>query len=94
VEFSSIRPLKYLFELVVLSNSFPKNKEDVEFGNENVIVLNDSISPSLYNFEVLGKPHELAVWGRGNFQPEQMIADCQKIIEVESQMFGGLPYDR
>jgi predicted metalloprotease with PDZ domain len=48
----------------------------------------------LYNFEVLGKPHELAVWGKGNFQPEQMIADCQKIIEVESQMFGGLPYDR
>jgi predicted metalloprotease with PDZ domain len=48
----------------------------------------------LYNFEVLGKPHELAVWGKGNFQPKQMIADCQKIIEVESQMFGGLPYDR
>jgi predicted metalloprotease with PDZ domain len=48
----------------------------------------------LYNFEVLGKPHELAVWGKGNFQPQQMIADCQKIIEVESQIFGGLPYDR
>ncbi|MTJ11716.1 M61 family metallopeptidase [Anabaena sp. UHCC 0187] len=48
----------------------------------------------LYKFEVLGKPHELAVWGKGNFQPEQMIADCQKIIEVEAQMFGGLPYDR
>ena len=48
----------------------------------------------LYKFEILGKPHELAVWGKGNFQPQQMIADCQKIIEVESQMFGGLPYDR
>ena len=40
------------------------------------------------------KPHELAVWGKGNFQPQKMIVDCQKIIEVEAQMFGGLPYDR
>ncbi len=48
----------------------------------------------LYKFEVLGKSHELAVWGKGNFQPQQIIADCQKIIAVEAQMFGGLPYDR
>lgn len=48
----------------------------------------------LYKFEVLGKPHELAVWGKGNFQAQQIIADCQKIIKVESQIFGGLPYER
>lgn len=48
----------------------------------------------LYNFEVLGKPHELAIWGQGNFQAQQMIADIQKIIQVEAQMFGGLPYQR
>ncbi|MFN6325562.1 MAG: M61 family metallopeptidase [Aphanizomenon sp.] len=48
----------------------------------------------LYKFAVLDKPHELAVWGKGNFQPQKMIVDCQKIIEVEAQMFGGLPYDR
>ncbi|AFZ22749.1 putative protease with the C-terminal PDZ domain [Cylindrospermum stagnale PCC 7417] len=48
----------------------------------------------LYHFEVLGKPHELAIWGQGNFQPQRMIADFQKIIEVEAQMFGGLPYQR
>ncbi|MCC5631261.1 M61 family metallopeptidase [Nostoc sphaeroides CHAB 2801] len=48
----------------------------------------------LYNFEVLGKPHELAIWGQGNFQAQQMIADIQKIIQVEAQMFGGLPYER
>jgi predicted metalloprotease with PDZ domain len=48
----------------------------------------------LHNFEVLEKPHELAIWGKGNFQPQRMISDFQKIIEVEAQMFGGLPYDR
>ncbi|MDF5708064.1 MAG: M61 family metallopeptidase [Nostoc sp. S4] len=48
----------------------------------------------LYKFEVLGKPHELAVWGQGNYQAQQMIADIKKIIRVEAQMFGGLPYER
>ncbi|MBW4558624.1 MAG: M61 family metallopeptidase [Trichormus sp. ATA11-4-KO1] len=48
----------------------------------------------LYHFEVLGKPHELAIWGQGNLQPQRMIADIQKVIQVEAQMFGGLPYER
>ncbi|HYW18437.1 MAG TPA: M61 family metallopeptidase [Nodularia sp. (in: cyanobacteria)] len=47
-----------------------------------------------YYFEVLGKPHELAVWGEGNLQSQQAIADIQKVIQVEAQMFGGLPYER
>lgn len=48
----------------------------------------------LYKFDVLGKSHELAIWGKGNYQAEEMIADFKKIIEVEAGMFGGLPYDR
>lgn len=48
----------------------------------------------LYDFEVLGVPHQLAVWGQGNFDPTCAIADIAKIIQVEAQMFGGLPYDR
>ena len=48
----------------------------------------------LYDFEVLGKPHELAIWGDGNVHAERMIADIQKIIQVEAEMFGGLPYER
>lgn len=51
-------------------------------------------SHQLYKFEVLGKPHELAIWGQGNYQAQQMIADIQKIIQVEAQMFRGLPYQR
>ncbi|MBD1907749.1 M61 family metallopeptidase [Funiculus sociatus GB2-A5] len=48
----------------------------------------------LYHFEVMGKPHELAIWGKGNAEAERMIPDMQKIIEVEAQLYGGLPYDR
>lgn len=48
----------------------------------------------LYDFEVLSKPHQLAIWGQGNAKPERIIEDTKKIIEVEAEMFGGLPYDR
>lgn len=45
-------------------------------------------------FEALDKPHELVVWGTGNYSVSQLIADIQKIIAVEATLFGGLPYDR
>ncbi len=45
-------------------------------------------------FEVLGKPHEFVIWGKGNVDPEALVADTQKIIETEAKLFGGLPYDR
>lgn len=48
----------------------------------------------VYKFEVLGKSHELAIWGKGNIEPKRVINDLQKIIEVEAEIFGGLPYDR
>ncbi|MDJ0660573.1 MAG: M61 family metallopeptidase [Crocosphaera sp.] len=48
---------------------------------------------AIYSFEVLGKPHQYAIWGTGNIQPNQLIEDTQKIIETEAELFGGLPYD-
>ena len=51
-------------------------------------------SHQIYNFEVLGKPHQLAIWGQGNVNPEGVIEDTKKIIEVEAKIFGGLPYER
>src|ERR687885_755887 len=51
-------------------------------------------SHQVYNFQVLGKPHQLAIWGQGNADPEQIIEDTKKIIEVEAELYGGLPYDR
>jgi predicted metalloprotease with PDZ domain len=47
-----------------------------------------------YEFEVQGKPHQLTVWGENNLEPERLIADIQKVIQVESKIFDGLPYDR
>ncbi|MDJ0598367.1 MAG: M61 family metallopeptidase [Crocosphaera sp.] len=47
----------------------------------------------IYSFEVLGKPHQYAIWGTGNIQPNKLIEDTQKIIETEAKLFGGLPYD-
>lgn len=49
---------------------------------------------AVYEFEVLTKPHQLAVWGEGNLEPERLIPDIQKLIQVEADLFGGLPYDR
>ncbi|ELR99379.1 M61 family metallopeptidase [Gloeocapsa sp. PCC 73106] len=46
----------------------------------------------LYEFTVLEKKHRLAVWGEGNFEAKKVIADIQKIIEVESNLYRGLPY--
>ena len=48
----------------------------------------------LYEFEVLDKPHQLAIWGQGNANAKRIIADTQKIIEVEADLFGGLPYEK
>ncbi|EKQ69755.1 putative protease with the C-terminal PDZ domain [Leptolyngbyaceae cyanobacterium JSC-12] len=48
----------------------------------------------LYEFDAVGKPHQLAVWGEGNLEPEPLLLDIQRVIQVEANLFGGLPYDR
>ncbi|NEP00595.1 MAG: M61 family metallopeptidase [Symploca sp. SIO2E9] len=48
----------------------------------------------LYEFEVLGIPHQLAIWGKGNADPKRIIEDIKKIIEVEAKLYGGLPYEK
>lgn len=47
-----------------------------------------------YDFHAAGKPHSLVVWGAGNLPVEKTVADIQRIIEVEAELFDGLPYDR
>jgi predicted metalloprotease with PDZ domain len=46
-----------------------------------------------YEFQVLDKLHHFVVWGKGNLNSDRLIADLQKIITVEANLFGGLPYD-
>ncbi|GAB4539718.1 MAG: PDZ domain-containing protein [Pleurocapsa sp.] len=48
----------------------------------------------VYDFQVLGKTHQLAIWGQGNANPTKIIQDTQKIIEFEGELFGGLPYEK
>jgi predicted metalloprotease with PDZ domain len=49
---------------------------------------------SHHTFTVLGKPHDLVIWGEGNPEPQDIIKDTTAIIEAEAEVFGGLPYDR
>jgi predicted metalloprotease with PDZ domain len=48
----------------------------------------------IYDFEVLGKPHQLAIWGEGHIDVPKWLADITKIVTVTAEIFGGLPYDR
>jgi predicted metalloprotease with PDZ domain len=43
-------------------------------------------------FTVLDVPHEMAVWGYGNEDLDQLEADITRIVESASRYFGGLPY--
>lgn len=45
-------------------------------------------------FTAGGKPHVLAIWGRGNEDEDRLVRDLTKIVETTSSIFGGLPYDR
>ena len=47
-----------------------------------------------FDFEVRGVPHTLALWGRGNEDPERLVADLSRIVEAGAKVFGGLPYER
>ena len=43
-------------------------------------------------FVVRGVPHRIVIDGEGNYDPERMKADVQKIVEAETGMFGVIPY--
>ncbi|MBC8374937.1 MAG: M61 family metallopeptidase [FCB group bacterium] len=54
----------------------------LELGNQHIV-----------NFEVLGKPHVMALYGASNYADSVLVSDFTKIIEAEAKIFGGLPYD-
>src|SRR5205807_6466237 len=43
-------------------------------------------------FVVRGVGHRIVIDGEGNYDPERMRSDVQKIVETETAMFGGIPY--
>ena len=48
----------------------------------------------LLRFTALGKPHEIAVWGRGNLDRERLAEDARRVVEALGALLGGLPYQR
>ncbi|HEX7312717.1 MAG TPA: PDZ domain-containing protein [Pyrinomonadaceae bacterium] len=44
------------------------------------------------SFEVKGVPHRVVVDGEGNYDPERLRRDTQRIVEAQAEMMGGLPY--
>jgi predicted metalloprotease with PDZ domain len=48
----------------------------------------------LATFEVMGKPHAVALWGRGGFDLDRLSEDARRIVEHFAGLMGGLPYAR
>lgn len=46
------------------------------------------------DFAVKDVPHSFVVWGEGNYDLDQIVADTSKIIETTWEFWGGVPYDR
>ncbi|MDQ3555663.1 MAG: M61 family peptidase, partial [Gemmatimonadota bacterium] len=47
---------------------------------------------ALLEWESGGVPHRYAVWGRGNLDPERLVADTRRIVDATRDFWGGLPY--
>jgi predicted metalloprotease with PDZ domain len=48
----------------------------------------------LLRFEIDGIPHEIVIWGHGNYDPARLVDDTRRIVETTRDMFGELPYER
>jgi predicted metalloprotease with PDZ domain len=46
----------------------------------------------LLEFSVDDIPHCIAIWGRGNQDETQLLDDTRRIVEVQRDLFGSLPY--
>ena len=50
---------------------------------------------AILSFEALGKPHQIAIWGTGNYDPERLTTDAKKMVEAAATVLDrGLPYER
>jgi predicted metalloprotease with PDZ domain len=74
----------------------PVNGQANTFRAENFDILYDSpVEVSNFkqiDFQVRGVPHRIVIDGEGNYDPERMRRDVQKIVEAETSMFGEIPY--
>jgi predicted metalloprotease with PDZ domain len=47
-----------------------------------------------HSFSAANVPHEVVIWGEGNFDRAKLLNDLQAIVEAEAKLFGGLPFSR
>ena len=45
------------------------------------------------SFDLDGKSHTIATWGRGNLDLAGLARDAERIVRSEGELFGGLPYN-
>jgi len=55
----------------------------IEVGNQQV-----------YSFKVNGKQHEVSIYGSGNLDARNLIADIKEIVKAAGTVFGEYPYKR
>ena len=48
----------------------------------------------VYTFTTVGVPHEVAMYGEGNYDPKQLMEDMQKVTEEAVKVIGELPVER
>jgi predicted metalloprotease with PDZ domain len=48
----------------------------------------------IYSFTAAGVPHEVAMYGEGNFDPNRLMEDMKKVVEEAVTVMGELPVER
>lgn len=70
------------------SNTFHAEKFDTLY--DSPVEVSDFKTLS---FDVKGVPHRIVIDGEGNYDPERMRRDVQRIVEIETELMGGeIPY--
>jgi len=49
-------------------------------------------SHSVHDFTAQGVPHQLVVWGKGDFDARRAVPDVAKIVDALAAIFGGVPF--
>src|SRR5205823_3410146 len=72
------------FELTVRTNYDELADSPFEMGPES--------SHAVQSFTAQGVPHQLVVWGRGDFDARRAVPDMAKIVDALAGIFRGLPF--
>ena len=80
----------------VTTSLLPLDREHTTFSASDYDELVDSPiecgTHRLLQFEVDRIPHQIALWGHGNEDEARIVADTQRIVEIQRDFFGSLPY--